>query len=60
MLYIWRDKGQLSDDPGSSVIFEWTVHPLSLGGWRSVIFVVTLILVPFGVMEVFQHIGCTG
>ena len=42
---------------GSSVIFDWTVHPLSRGGFRRVIFVFTLIVIPIGVWEVFQHIA---
>lgn len=41
----------------NSVIFEWTVHPLSRGGLKSFIFVITLIVVPFGVLEVFEHLA---
>ncbi len=40
---------------GSIVIFDWTVHPLSRGGFRRVIFVMTMIVIPLGVLEVFQH-----
>ncbi len=41
----------------NSVIFEWTVHPLSRGGFRRAIFAITLIFIPIGVMEVFNHIA---
>lgn len=43
--------------PDNRVIFEWTVHPLSVGGYRRVIFILTMILIPIAVMEVFEHIA---
>ncbi len=37
--------------PGSSVIFEWTVHPPRQGGYRRVIFVLTIVGVPLGLLK---------
>lgn len=54
MLYIWRDKGQLNDDPGSSVIFEWTVHPPRQGGYRRVIFVLAIVGIPLGLLKTLE------
>lgn len=41
--------------PSSTVIFDWTVHPLQRGGYRRTIFVLALILIPIGVVWVFEH-----
>ena len=42
--------------PDSRAIFEWTVHPLRSGGYRSVIFVAAIVLIPLGVMVAFEHV----
>ncbi|MBK6765112.1 MAG: hypothetical protein IPG71_02030 [bacterium] len=37
--------------PDKRVIFEWTVHPPRKGGYRRIIFVATLVVVPYGLMK---------
>jgi hypothetical protein len=33
------------------VIFEWTVHPPRKGGYRRILFIATLVVVPLGLMK---------
>lgn len=37
--------------PSNQTIFEWTVHPPKRGGYRRVVFLLAVILVPYGIMK---------
>jgi len=41
--------------PDRSVIFEWSVHPPARGGYRRVVFIAALTIVPMTSLVVFEH-----